>query len=162
MSVLHERQKCSQTLILKPVGRCEITTENGRKNQRQGHLKFLSLFDTRKILKMPCSFFRCNFAPADGLPYHCLGAFLTFMQNKHHFIPLTFLDEKETLDALPFFLRGPVSEISLTNIDLSGNGRASKVSCLSRKVRIMNWHQKCAISSDETFVSMSPKLAKNR
>ena len=116
MSVLHERQKCSQTLILKPVGRCEITTENGRKNQRQGHLKFLSLFDTRKILKMPCSFFRCNFAPADGLPYHCLGAFLTFMQNKHHFIPL----------------------------------------------RIMNWHQKCAISSDETFVSMSPKLAKNR
>ena len=123
MSVLHECQKCSQTLILKPVGRCEITTENGRKNQRQGHLKFLSLFDTRKILKMPCSFFRYNFAPADGLLYHCLGAFLTFMQNKHHFIPLTFLDEKETLDALPFFLRGPVSEISLTNIDLSGNGK---------------------------------------
>ena len=89
------------------------------------------------------------------------------MQNKHHFIPLTFLDEKETLDALPFFLRGPVSEISLTNIDLlekwqKMKGRASKVFCSSREVRIMKWHQKCAISSDETFVSMSPKLAKNR
>ena len=72
----------------------------GAKLQRKKEQGILSIFLVSKRernFRCPCLWFFCrNFAPTNGLQYQCLGAFLTFMQNGHHFIPLTFWDKKET------------------------------------------------------------------
>ena len=39
----------------------------------------------------------------ENLGKNANSAFFTFMQNGRYFMPLTFLDEQESYDALPFF-----------------------------------------------------------